>query len=498
MAIFVAVFAVSPETSYAAYNTESTYPLAYGEKSTDEEFYVWHRVKSDKVPMYKYLTDGATNEKEYLDHKQFRVMIINHATGTFSEDNIAGVEGTRSWWEWGMGQWHYDTYFQYLADWTRIKYDTINNYAVDSIVACNRNSQVKPLSESFITRGAQRSFVCSYAKQWVQGVDHTDNLANQYSGLYKYNFYYPDKDDKKSIYTLSYCYDRRFGGCHNFYVYDDNGWPCGMGVKSGSEMEHRLNVGLESKSIFTNNGDFADTWALWSAGNDKTGNAEMRILAFDEGGTDYTLTFSAGAELMLNYAQEHDRWVVFVGEPCSEELISNLCGTGTGGNVLGSGYRTISTPAILRKEEDFTIETEAALFVDTLLIVRGNLINKGILVVAPGAAIICWDGAGGKIVNDGGDIIVKKNGKVFVNEFEAQNQSLQLFDNLYAKKASVNSGVIASRNNANVKGASNVNNYDFINVSKNAAQNEGIVMDTSKFGVNGSGTSVYISKDVLK
>lgn len=477
------------------------YATAFGNDNTEEVFYLWHKVTGNaQKPLYEYLSDGDNLDNQYTrkdNKKTFRVMLVqNYRPETSLATDIAlitvmGPLGIAM--DYAINQLMGTSYLYYVADWTRIVYETSDNVG-KSTAAVSGNKEIDINSDTFITRGAVRSFICDYDRKWIDGGgDHTGHLATEYVGTHRYHFYYPDEDDVNPKYTLTYTEGRSFS---NLGAYDEAGNPW-AGDKSGFGNISKNN----DKAYYTglDNGKFIQTWAVVQKGNGK-----MRILPYDYDGPDYTLGFRNEKDAGLCAAkykdEQFEEFILYVGEECSSDMIESMNGNNKKGSLSAGGYRTITRATMLKKDEEFTIESDAVLFVDSLLILRGTINNAGIIIVEEGGCIVSWNNNNGTIINKNGDIIVRKNAGLFVHELQAENGLLQLYNPLYAKKATYSSGVIDKRPSG-IASSDELENYKFIKIEKYVVDGKyvgyDLSFDASKFKLSGSG-DVKIDKSVLQ
>lgn len=483
LTVALTVVVSATDTGYAEY------PHAYDSASPDEEYYIWTRVDSDRKPLYEYLSDGdnpayTTNSGA---RKTFRVMLVHHYKRKF--EDWAALRTLSTLWggmdlagddsyDWKTiagpgGAFYYDTYMQTFADWTRFDYGNNNEWGGAITKASNKQLLVD--QEQFVTRGAQRSFICDYDRQWVKGGgDSEGDLADKFEGIYRYHFYIPDEADRSPLLTLGYVQPGfSTGSPGDFFLWDKDGkvWD-EDGKRSGQKYE---------KSEVGNMGH--DTWAIYKMGTDSKRLDNFKILSHDREDDDYALGILKSGNMYCNNWSENredneNGWMIYVGEPVPSNLLSNMKSSSNDSLSAGNS-RTISSPVFLKRHEDFIIEEGAILFVDSTILLRGRIINNGLIIIGQNGGIISWGGDAGTLDCTGGDIIVKNNGAVqssaysggsmFVNTFKAKNQTLMLYSPVYFKNLTMDNCVLDIRNsNAKLGKASNLDNYkNFYNAYRN-------------------------------
>lgn len=464
LALILAVILVFLETatkSVYAGSADHQFGDAYGANNNDEEFYSWCRVADAGKQMYTYLDDYNEHKDEYENgSRTFRVLLTHHIK-TSPASSIAGVEGT------AMGflppttySYNMDVYYQ--ADWTRVDYGNINHVG-ESLVATSKNPQIDLVNDHggkkglLFTRGSQRTFICKSEK----GKNNS------------YYFYYPDESDKNPQYMLSY---GNSGWTKNLYVFDEAGNAWGRNTTRNKRSDLKVR----------------DTWSLSNV-------SDGRIFINTNDGKRLGIgDFGHGIEVDSWALGDNDKWDIYVGCPSKPDNMSSLNGS-ENGLTLGNGTsKTIDVPTYVKKNETLTIAEGAVLYVDNILVLNGKIKNSGIIVVNPGGAICEWDKGLGSIECDGGDVLVRKQGQIFVDKFKADKSRIMLYCDLTANIMEINNSVIDYNGNKKwLKGARQLKNFIFLERATKEKTGEFVVdFMGAEIQKNGSGEKKDIKNTI--
>lgn len=386
----ILLVAITIKDTYVAYAGMSWawHPTYSGEYNDSDQLYEWIRLDDDRTdistlvkPSYHGKIKGYNPYSGKAYDKEFtcyRMLLI------------AEYEGK--------------TYF-YQADPSRWVRDGKwgDNYG-KSMINVDDAPQVQPGKKSFVTRGGLQAFYVE--KKWI--CDWSDD---DYKGDYQYEIYpcKPGTDDINEEVTL--WYTKGVGKVYDVWYYDRKGQPVG---NDASEAYW--------KDPFWFRADWGETYENWTLSRYpddevagcpafvftpryKTGNdSHLRVDTLD-GVVSLTDTNST----LWSTSSVH--FGIYVGQPMDMEFA-------TSSDTKFDYVAAFTSPYLIRRDQEYVVEKDGVLFVNDVVLIRGKIVNRGLIVVGNKGCIIQLDDDDStqSITNEGGDLIVKKGGYVSVDE----------------------------------------------------------------------------------
>lgn len=326
-----------------------------------------------------------------------------------------------------IAEYNGKTYF-YQADPSRWVRDGKfgDNYG-KSMISAVKNPQVQPGKKSFVTRGGLQAFYVE-KKPWL--CDWSDD---DYKGDYQYEIYpcEPGTDDINEEVTLWYT---RGKGYDDVWYYDKEGQPVG---NDASEEEWNDSYWFRKNWMFT-----YENWTLSRYPDDKVAGCPAFVFtAQDMDGTDLHLmvdtldgVVSLSKTCTTLWSTSSVHFGIYVGQP-----IDMMFTTSSDTNF--DYVAALTSPYLIRKDQEYVVEKEGVLFVNDVVIIRGKIVNRGLIVVGNKGCIIQLDDEKStqSITNEGGDLIVKKGGYISVDELISKERDGRLpqivnYGNILAEK----------------------------------------------------------------
>lgn len=447
LAVCVAWFQIAM-VEVKATSMDHEYKTAHGVDNDSEDLYLWHRCKiddndMDDKPLTDFLSDKSTKQT-------FRILL------TYREN--------------GDGQPYYIE-----ANWTKAIFTKNTSDVAGTVlqaVSTKDNQQVRVGDDTFITRGALRSFVAKITGFKDFGV------FDAYRDTYQYALYAPNEADDgmdvigKDGVRLGITYDDTSEQV-GLWFYDSDGNPCG-----NSSSASAWNNAAYKRSHFKNNGDnwFYEDWCLavtagWaekytyqlvcedtSGYNPKLCHSEKGGIYQGKAQNMMTVNKNSGSDVSSD-----NLWIVYVGEK-----IGTITHIDKGNSYISiNGSYIVNSPAYIKEDQRISVEPGAVMFVNSILEIDGSIDNRGTIIVGDNA-LITGNAAGTNVnsafYNGGGDLIIYKNGTVSMTRYTSEDggqlillgackDNLLTRSNIYLESGSVvdYSGSAGNGTNAGVK-----------------------------------------------
>ena len=373
------------------------YKTAHGEDNDSEDLYQWR--------MYKAWSSDEMGDTPFSDYT--------------SEKNTKQTYRVLLTYKDADGQTYYIE-----ANWTKAIFDGNHGGVVGTAlqaVSTKDNQQVRVGDDTFITRGALRSFVAN-----ITGFKHFGRFSG-YEDTYQYALYAPNATDDDKIDTigggrlaLTYDAPSRLAG---LWFYDGNGNPLGNNSYAANWEKDAY-----KKSNFINNGknEYCENWCLARAGERYT----YQIVSADAESIKPKLCYSGNRgnrglpENMMTVngldTYGNAQWMVYIGEK-----IGTITHIDKGNSYISiNGSYIVNSPAYIKENQRLSVEPGAVMFVNSILEIDGSIDNRGTIIVGDNG-LITGNAAGTNVnstfYNGGGDLIIYKDGTVSMTRYTSED-----------------------------------------------------------------------------
>lgn len=275
-----------------------------------------------------------------------------------------------------------------------------------SMVTVSSTPQVKYGEKNFVTRGGLQAF-------YVEPTGTCTWTDSDYKGDYQYRLH-PCKPGTDDIYSnVSLWWADGPGKVNDIWYYDEKGEP--VGNDRSNEWWKRSDC---AKSYYAE-GSVYDKWTLskvdyWDKGCQQFVFTAAHFGSFDPhiGIWDYQGVKALSGSSNYDWQQSHQRFSIYIGGPVGQKLSANSADQDITEVVA------FTTPYILRKNQKYVVEKDGVMFINDTFVVRGELVNRGLIIVGNDGCIIDLDDetTTQRIRNEGGDIIVKKGGYISLDD----------------------------------------------------------------------------------
>lgn len=417
----ILMMTVMVKDTYVAYAGQSWSwkPTYIGKDNDSDQLYEWIRLDDDRTdistlvkPSYhrKYQTS-----REYFSPAKMGMVkeVYDHEITCYRMLLVAEYEGKTYFYQADTSHWVRDGHYG-------------NNFG-KSMINVDDTPQVQPGKKSFVTRGGLQAF-------YVEQKGTCNWSDSDCKGDYQYEIYpcEPGTDDINEEVTLWYTMGRTF---YEVWYYDKYGQPVG---NAASEKQ------WNNDFWFRNNFDQTyENWTLSRYPEGKVAGCPAFVFTPVDVGIGFdphlkVATFNGVVSLTAkggsSWSNSYYHFGIYVGQP-----IDMMFSTSSDTNF--NYVAAFTSPYLIRKDQEYVVEKEGVLFVNDVVIIRGKIVNRGLIVVGNKGCIIQLDDENStqSITNEGGDLIVKKGGYISVDELickERDGRSPQIvnYGNILAEK----------------------------------------------------------------
>lgn len=300
-----------------------------------------------------------------------------------------------------------DDLYYYQADTSRwVRDDEFGDNYGKSMINVDDTPQVQPGKKSFVTRGGLQAF-------YVEKAGICDWGDSDYKGDYQYRMHpcNPGTDDINEEVTLC----QTIGSAYrDVWYYDKAGQPVGNDASKEEWNDSYWFRNQYGSSI-------SDRWTLTRYPGGMVGDCPAFVftpmymsrtavkprLKVDTLNGVVSLTSAYGCK----WFGSDLHFGIYVGQPMDMEFATS---SDTNFNYVAA----FTSPYLIRRDQEYVVEKDGVLFVNDVVLIRGKIVNRGLIVVGNKGCIIQLDDDNStqSITNEGGDLIVKKGGYVSVDE----------------------------------------------------------------------------------
>lgn len=372
------LLAITIKDTYVVYAWEGwSWHASYMNDNNDsEQLYEWVRLEDDKTEISTLVKPSA--QKNGVNY--YRMLLCS------TRDK--------------------DTYY-YQADpsrWERTGYYGANYGR--SMIKVVSTPQVKFGEKNFVTRGGLQAF-------YVEPTGTCTWTDSDYKGDYQYRLH-PCKPGTDDIYSnVSLWWGDGPNKYNDIWYYDEKGEP--VGNDGSNELWKNPNC---FKSYYAE-GSVYDKWTLSKVDYQDKGCQQFVFTAAEFGSFDphigiwdYLGVKALSGSSDYDWQQSHQRFSIYIGGPIGQKLSANSADQDITEVVA------FTTPYILRKNQKYVVEKDGVVFINDTFVVRGELVNRGLIIVGNDGCIIDLDDetTTQRLLNEGGDIIVKKGGYISLDD----------------------------------------------------------------------------------
>lgn len=382
---------VMVKDTYVTYAWDCWYwrPSYIDENNDSEQLYEWVLLENDRTDISTLVNPSYTS----WGTNYYRMLL-------FFEKKYYRMVGD-------IPVYDHSEYYYYQADpsrWVR-NGENGDNYG-KSMIDASKTPQVKLGEKRFITRGGLQAF-------YVERTGKCTWKDSDYRDDYQYRMH-PCSPGTDKIYSDVSVWWTDGSGYDDIWYYDKKGEPVGnVGSTEQWKNSKWFKKGYDSDSVY-------DKWTLSKTGMKSCGWPAFTFTAADLKSQDPHFgmwwfeecpSFSASDNLLWDNPTV--QFAVYVGGPVGQKMKTN-----SGDTVKINYVDAITDPYLIKRNQKYVIEGGGVLFINDTLVIHGEIVNRGLIIVGNDGCIIELDDetSSQKITLEGGDLIVKKGGYISVDE----------------------------------------------------------------------------------